>query len=490
MKLILDGHNFKHEMESLCMLFFAGEKVITTFETSDYGDFYAITRLRVQKSKTSLLVIISKNNQTERATEYLDNETANYENECQYAFGRAFYLAASKLTGIFPPWGILTGIRPVKLIRDVMNTVQSEDKTIAFMQENKFVLPQKTKLSIQTSKTEEKIIGLSKANSVSLYVSIPFCPTRCSYCSFVSKSVKETAKLLPQYVELLCREISEIGKIISDLDLKLETIYFGGGTPTVLDEHSLYRVMEAVRNAVDIGSTREYTVEAGRPDTINREKLDIIKSMGAKRISINPQTLNDSVLETIGRKHTAEQTIEAYNLAREVGNFAINMDIIAGLPSDDFESFKMTLNKVISLSPENITVHTLSIKRSSDINQSGNAYQDFRDVSAMLDYAQEQLFAFGYLPYYLYRQKNMAGNAENVGWSKVGYEGLYNVFIMDETHTILAAGAGAVSKLKEPNGDKITRIFNFKYPYEYNARFDDILARKRQVYEFYETYHT
>ena len=323
-----------------------------------------------------------------------------------------------------------------------------------------------------------------------MYISIPFCPSRCSYCSFVSHSVHRAKNIIPKYVELLCEELKVTAKAANDLGLKLETVYMGGGTPTALDENQLDTVLKTVRESFDMSAVREFTVEAGRPDTVTKEKLLAIKNNGVSRISINPQTLNDDVLKAIGRNHTAKQMEDAFMLARSLGFDNINTDLIAGLPSDTYESFVDTVEKIIKLDPESVTVHSLSMKRASTLSMNG----DYPEIEAgkiasdMVDYARNRLSECVIVPYYMYRQSKTVGNLENVGYAKSGFEGLYNVYIMDETHTILACGASAVTKLREPNGNFIDRIYNFKYPYEYISRFDEIISRKQGIYNFYNKY--
>ena len=291
-------------------------------------------------------------------------------------------------------------------------------------------------------------------------------------------------------MEHLCEEITATGKIARKLNFRLETVYIGGGTPTTLSAEQLTRVMNTVKENFDLSCLREYTVEAGRPATVTAEKLAAIKNGGATRISINPQTMNNDVLETIGRRHTAKQTVEAFRLASSMGFNNINMDLIAGLPTDTLESFKDTVNKIIELDPESVTVHSLSMKRSATLNTTGQLpeIEVGKIADKMVDFANTTLSNKGIVPYYMYRQSKTVGNLENVGYAKKGYECFYNVYIMDETHTILACGASAVTKLKEPKGPYIERIFNFKYPYEYISRFGEILSRKDGIYNFYEKF--
>lgn len=295
---------------------------------------------------------------------------------------------------------------------------------------------------------------------------------------------------MPDYVRLLCEELKYTGELAAGLGLAIETIYIGGGTPTVLAAPQLAAIMDAVKKSFKLDRLREYTVEAGRPDTITREKLDVIMEGGARRISINPQTLDDAILVRIGRNHTAAQIYDASALARSAGVPSINMDLIAGLPGDTPEGFDRTLDGVLGLDPEAVTVHTLAMKRASRLVTSGGGMYDAagEDVARMLHSAGRRLSSAGYAPYYLYRQRNTIGGLENAGFAKPGFEGLYNIFTMNETHTILAAGAGGVSKLRQPHGDLIERVFNFKYPYEYISRFSEIIGRKKKVKDFYASY--
>lgn len=396
------------------------------------------------------------------------------------------YRMLGKMTGFYPSWGILYGVRPARLMHATVDTVGEEKARQKFLQD--YVSEKKVDLVLEVMKHENKIIALSRDNSFSLYVSIPFCPTRCSYCSFVSHSIQNAGKLIEPYVNLLCRELEADGRIAGELGLRLETIYFGGGTPTTLTHSQLNRILNTIEKSFDLSFLREYTVEAGRPDTVTMEKLETLRAHNVGRISINPQTFSDSVLEHIGRKHTSRQTVEAYELARKAGFTNINMDFIAGLNTDTLDSFKHSIDKAVKLSPESVTVHNLSLKSGAFL-VTENEYYDLslkNMTEAMIDYSYEKLSSNGYYPYYMYRQSKSLGNLENVGWCKEGMDCLYNVFMMDETHTVLSAGAGAVTKLKNPKTDHIERIYNYKYPYEYINNFDEILARKSKIIDFYE----
>ncbi|MFQ9094072.1 MAG: coproporphyrinogen dehydrogenase HemZ [Ruminococcus sp.] len=319
---------------------------------------------------------------------------------------------------------------------------------------------------------------------ISLYLSIPFCPTRCSYCSFVSHSIEQAHKLIPGYLEKLCEELVIWGQLVREQELLVDTVYFGGGTPTSLTAEQLEQVLTAVQDNFDLSHLREYCVEAGRPDTITPEKLKTLKRFGVDRISVNPQTMQDSVLETIGRKHTTAQTVEAFRMARAAGFDNINMDLIAGLPGDTPEGFHDTLEQIMALDPDSITVHALTLKRAANLFAEGES-QVHNPVEQMVQESMRRLPEHGYAPYYMYRQKNTIDNQENVGYARAGKESLYNILIMDESQSIFGAGCGASTKLVEPCG-RITRIHNYKFPYEYIRQFDQLMQKKEQVREICE----
>ena len=393
------------------------------------------------------------------------------------------------LTGFVPPWGLLTGIRPMKLLR-MLTRAYGEEEAGRRFREDYLVSEKKLALGRRTMRGEDRILSLSQDNSFSLYLSIPFCPSRCSYCSFVSQSIEHAARLIPDYIALLVKEIGITAKIAGSLGLRLESVYMGGGTPTTLSAGQLETVLTAVTDCFDLRGAHEFTVEAGRPDTITPDKLAAIRRCGVERISINPQTLSDELLRSIGRRHTAVQIYEAMDMARAAGFDNINMDLIAGLQGDTFDGYCRTMDGVIDLAPASVTVHTLAMKRAAGLVTGHIAQYNAEGSLAarMLDYGEQRLTETGYAPYYLYRQSGMVGNLENVGWARPGYEGVYNVFIMDETHTILAVGAGGVTKLKQPRVNNIERIFNYKYPYEYIARFDEMIERKKGIREFYDQF--
>lgn len=477
MNLYVKNHNFHFELENLTRLFFPNEKITVIRDFSEPQPPYIYTEV---SDKITISVNIGSFNKSETAVKKLTDD----DNELVSA--QLLYKLLCDFTGLTQPWGILTGVRPVKLLRKLAEE-SNEEQAVKKFEKDFFVSNEKIALSRETEHNERKILELSKPESFSLYVGIPFCPSRCSYCSFVMASIERAEKLIEPYTKLLCEEIKQTAEIANKLGLRLETVYFGGGTPTTLSAEQLNTVLGTVNNSFDMSTCREFTVEAGRPDTIDIAKLFALKENKVDRISINPQTVNDEVLKTIGRKHTAQQFFDAFELARKCGFDNINTDLIAGLPTDTPESFKNSLDSIVRLNAECITVHTLCMKRASRLTTEGVTLdlQQARDAREMLAYTQNILGQNEYIPYYMYRQSRMVGNLENVGWSKKGFESLYNVYVMDETHTILACGSGGVTKLKRNNPDYLERIFNFKYPYEYIDRFDELIQRKSGIMQFY-----
>lgn len=477
MNLYVKNHNFHFELENLTRLFFPNEKITVIRDFSEPQPPYIYTEV---SDKITISVNIGSFNKSETAVKKLTDD----DNELVSA--QLLYKLLCDFTGLTQPWGILTGVRPVKLLRKLAEESNEEQAVKKFLNDF-FVSNEKIALSRETEHNERKILELSRPESFSLYVGIPFCPSRCSYCSFVMASIERAEKLIEPYTKLLCEEIKRTAEIANKLGLRLETVYFGGGTPTTLSAEQLDTVLGTVNKSFDMSTCREFTVEAGRPDTIDSAKLFALKENKVDRISINPQTTNDEVLKTIGRKHTAQQFFDAFELARKCGFDNINTDLIAGLPTDTPESFKNSLDSIVKLNAECITVHTLCMKRASRLTTEGVTLdlQQARDAREMLAYTQNILGQNEYIPYYMYRQSRMVGNLENVGWSKKGFESLYNVYVMDETHTILACGSGGVTKLKRNNPDYLERIFNFKYPYEYIDRFDELIQRKSGIMQFY-----
>lgn len=479
MNLYVKNHTFWFELENVTRLFFQNEKISVFKEFDRVEEPYIYSEL---SDRLKIEVKIGEFNVCKSADVSSDKEQ-NELSACQM-----LYKILCDFAQIQQPWGMLTGVRPVKLLRKLSQKFGEQAARSKLMQDY-FVSEEKFTLAKQTEVNEKKILDLSRPESFSLYVGVPFCPSRCSYCSFVMASIERANSLIDPYVELLCDELKVTAEIANSLGLRLETVYFGGGTPTTLNAEQLNRVLRTVNSSFDMSTCREFTVEGGRPDTIDRERLYSLKENKVDRISINPQTINDDVLSKIGRKHTAQQFFDAFELARKCGFTNINTDLIAGLPTDTLDSFIRSLDAITALNAECITVHTLCMKRASTLTTNGVVLNHNDAVTArkMLEYTKEHLTNDGYIPYYLYRQSRMVGNLENVGWSKKGFESLYNVYVMDETHTILACGSGGVTKLRRAGAqtDYLERIFNFKYPYEYINRFDELIKKKKAISKFY-----
>ncbi|MGN0553623.1 MAG: coproporphyrinogen dehydrogenase HemZ [Oscillospiraceae bacterium] len=480
MTICFKGNSFKYEIEAIMKLFLPIKTFEFLFEEEDRSGDFAVLTYNGGSAKCE--VSLGGRFESEEAP-------VKDEAEVETALCRLLYDVMRKLTGITPPWGRLTGIRPVKKVNALLDAGLSKDKIFSQLKSEYDVSDKKLELAYNTAITQKKYFDTLDKRSFSLYVSVPFCPSRCSYCSFVSHSIESSSakKLLPEYTEKLCDEIRQTAQIADEIGLKLDTIYIGGGTPTTLSAEQLALVMGEIKKSFDISKIREYTVEAGRSDTITAKKLEVIKGNGATRISVNPQTMNDDVLKAIGRRHTAADVVKSFRLAREIGFDNINMDTIAGLPTDTYEGFVHTIDELCGLEPESITVHTLTLKRSSNLFHEEERCVDSR-ISDMVDYGQSKLFAEGYLPYYLYRQKNTIENLENVGYAKAGYESLYNIYIMEEAQTIFAVGAAGSTKLVNTNTGKIERLFNYKFPYEYISRYEKMLEKKDDIFKFYKSY--
>lgn len=464
------AYNYAYELERLIRNFSLPHKL--DFYTgkmpcgTDYAYFCA--------DNGNLSVTVSDNDTVYTQSSYIA-EPSEYENglckllcRCMEKHGHAPL-----------PWGILTGVRPVKYIRNILETRDNADD---YIRNTLLVSDRKLRLAHDVIRLQKPILDALDLKKISLYVSVPFCPSRCSYCSFISASGEGALKLIDEYFELLLEELDIYADIVKRYSLNVDTVYIGGGTPTTLSASQLDRLISKL-GEFDIAHVREFTAEAGRPDTITEDKLRALKNGGVRRISINPQSMNDSVLEAVGRKHTVQQVCEAFDMARKVGFDCINSDIIAGLPAETEQSFELSLKRLCDLAPENITVHTLSLKRSSAL------FRQFGDdigkgAKYMTDTAYDMLTEKGYLPYYLYRQKNIADNLENIGYCKQGSESIYNICIMEDVQTILAAGCGASTKLYD--GKNVTRVINYKYPYEYISRFDLMNERKRDIEDFFE----
>lgn len=394
---------------------------------------------------------------------------------------KSFSHAAMKIRKINFSWGVMCGIRPAKNVRELLEEGFTKSETADIFRNVYEVSEEKTELAMRVAENEKKLLQNIGKNSVSLYIGIPFCPTRCVYCSFVSADMRVSGKYMDEFVEKLLLEIDKTAEIINRIGAYTETVYIGGGTPTTLSEEQFRMIFERLYSRMDMTGVKEITVEAGRPDTITKEKLGVLRDHGVNRISINPQTMNDETLVKIGRSHNTKMIYTAYDIARNTGFDVINMDLIAGLPDETPDMFNSSLDKVISLEPENITVHSLCLKRAARFKMTDNELAGSEYMNRMLSYTQKRMDEKGYEPYYMYRQKNSSGNLENVGYALPGTMNSYNVNIMEEKQTILALGGGGSTKLV--SGSRIERIFNFKDPIEYIRRFDEILKKKDKIPE-------
>ena len=488
MELFLSGPAFRYECENLCRLFFPYSPVkVELWEQplppSPAEGPWAWTSIEKGENAYQYRVIVSDQGRLlERHGSAPDLQ--------EYAMTNLLYGAFVELTGTHPAWGMLTGIHPVKLLRQYVEELGEEVGMRRFL-DHCHVTPPKAELARRVLHAQAPAVEALNENDFSLYVSIPFCPTRCAYCSFVSQDVEHAKKLMDPYFQLLLVELEKVSQVTRDLGLSPVTVYIGGGTPTTLSAAQLSALCGKIRQVFDLSRCTEFTVEAGRPDTITEEKLLALREADITRISINPQSLSDQVLKNIGRRHTAQDIVEAFQLAQRLGFENINADLIVGLPGDNLESFQKTLRGVIGLGASNVTVHSLALKRSARLNAPGgdlSLHSKSQETAAMMDYSIQQLTQAGFEPYYLYRQTRMAGNLENTGWAKPGTVCRYNIYTMDESSSVIACGAGGVSKLKDPYSGRLERIFNFKHPAEYITRNQEILERKDGVTALYEQF--
>ena len=468
MRLTLNGKINTHYVQSLCMMFFRGEKFPLN-EENPRGEVTVITEENNNGIKCFARVVYDglKSESSYFAPYELDGAS---ERTAKIATGHAVFTACSQLTGYLPPWGLLTGIRPSVVAKELIDKY-GQEKAYEHLKNTYLLSNDKANLALVVANNEAKILDKYDYNTCSIYISIPFCPTRCSYCSFISYATKKLFQLIPEYVERLVAEIKKTFELIDKLGLKVKTVYVGGGTPTTLTVEQLEKVLKAISGCLLGENIDEFTVECGRPDTIDADKLRILKKYGVDRVSVNPQSLNDDVLVNIGRSHTVDDFFKAYNLVKEQSFSAVNTDLIAGLEGDTLESFMATVDKIIKLEPENVTVHSFSVKKSAQIlcdNQDIHN-KDGEIATKSVEYAYDALVSSGYTPYYMYRQKNTISDLENVGYSKKGGFGIYNVLMMGDGHTVFGIGAGSTTKLvKLVDGKRtILRIFSPKYPYEY-----------------------
>ena len=476
MILKINGDINKYYVQTLCMVFFPG----ATFGENELpGEGVPEVAIEVYRDEAggncTAFASIKLNDKICESTESVSlSEEINFATHEAIAVGKAVFAAGKELLGHTPPWGILTGVRPAKVANSILRSGKGVMKAKKVLRDEYFLNPQKAALAVSVASAEWKIMKKTAKDTCSLYISIPFCPSRCAYCSFVSYTTKRLLSMVDDYLDAMLIDLEDTFDTIKRLGMRLTTIYIGGGTPTTLSAEQLERLLSKISEHIDTSSLFEFTLEAGRPDTITREKFEVAKKYGVSRVSVNPQTLNDDILRDIGRHHTVEDFYSAFALAKEIGFRDINVDLIAGLPGDDFQNFSETVDKIIELGPTNITVHTFCVKKASDALRNNSSVYSLSggDAAKSVSYSQLKTKFAGYKPYYMYRQKNTVGNLENVGFSLEGHEGLYNVYMMEEFQTIFAVGAGAVTKLVKFDGGfnsdaLIMRLFRPKYPYEY-----------------------
>ena len=470
MNLTLTGHNDRYAVEQLQM---------ALFPVDAQGS--AVSALHRGKTWLTAVTTITADGKTATARRRLKaaDETVRLRRQL---LQQCYYLAAVALLPRLPAWGALAGVRPTKLSTRHLLEGGTPDSAEKLLKNTYYVTPQRAKLAVDCSISTAKAAALLDKNDVSLYVGIPFCPTRCSYCSFVSRTIGSRTELMEPYLQALHREIAATGKLMADSGKHIRAIYIGGGTPTTLTTPQMAALLDTMRDSFDLSRCLEFTVEGGRPDTLSPEKLRAIHDHGADRMSINPQTMVDPVLSACGRPHTAEDVLTAYRWAVDAGFRDINMDLIAGLPTDDLAGFCHSLDTVAALSPANITVHTLALKKGADLFENRKGLSDADGVSQMVDYANGALAALDYKPYYLYRQKYMSGSFENVGWSRNERDCLYNVYMMEELHSIISLGGGGMNKVNLPDGT-LQRFHNPKFPEQYIAMIDSVLEDKKKLFE-------
>ena len=477
MKLLLTGHEERYAIEQLQLSLFPGEHMEPV-----HGPFQGdgaesvLSRGAAYLTATTTIWYHGQKSQCTRRMR-LESETVQLRRRL---LQRSYYGAACPLLPEPPPWGALAGVRPTKITTKFLLEGGSLRSAGTMLKQIYYVTPARRQLCLEASQATVQAARLLEPRDISVYVGIPFCPTRCAYCSFVSASTSRSGGLVEPYLQALSREIQAVGQMLASSGLRARTLYIGGGTPTTLTACQLNRLLDLIDRSLDLTGCLEYTVEAGRPDTITQEKLQVLARHGVGRVSINPQSMDDRVLALCGRRHKAAQIPEGFRMARQAGFSSINMDLIAGLPGDTPAGFRGSLEAVAALGPENITIHTLALKKGADLYQHPENLPNPEDVAEMVRFSQEFLRQQGYQPYYLYRQKYMSGNFENVGWCKPGKACLYNIYMMEELHSIVALGAGATSKANFPGG-RLERFANPKFPQQYMERLGHVIEEKQRL---------
>lgn len=494
--ILLEINDAEQENDSRVMLkaFFPEAKIVTSVPEGHEEEAELFVQVRVIKHQMThtenddcdrFIRIYFHRDASKDHEEYEDerSETASGKKETRNCFKRMMYDMLSALTGRELPWGTLTGVRPTKIVYGLLEENKDKQEIIDYLKKEYYVSTRKGKLAIKVAENEKRLLEkIDYNNGYSLYAGIPFCPTTCLYCSFTSYPLAVWRDRVDTYVDAMLKEMTFTARLMKDKTL--DTFYMGGGTPTTLEAGQLDRVLGFFESTFDTSKLKEYTIEAGRPDSITKDKLMVMKHHGVNRISINPQTMNDDTLKLIGRHHSAAQVKDAFRLARDCGFDNINMDLIIGLPGETEEHIKRTMDEVAALAPDSLTVHSLAIKRAANLNIFWEKYKAYSMINTddIINMTADCASAMGMEPYYLYRQKNMAGNFENVGYSKPGREGIYNILIMEEKQTIMAVGAGASTKVVFPEENRIERVENVKDVKTYIENVDEMIDRKRRFF--------
>lgn len=480
--VVLKGHDYNYEVAELLKLFTTQFKFV---DSKDVGMILENTVI-VYNDNVFSKTVYCENYQVK--FEHLDNRSIKgltkqeVKKITKETIKRSMFNVLMKIFNSYVPWGILTGIRPVKIVHKLLDNGLDDEYIRENLKKNYLISDEKIDLALEIAKRERLFIYPIDKNKISLYVSIPFCPTRCLYCSFPANPLKQFGHLKREYVYKLIEEIKGLSKLLEETNKEIETLYIGGGTPTTLDEEEMDLLINSLFKELDLTKIKEFTVEAGRPDSITRGKLEVLKKHNVTRISINPQTMNDRTLVKIGREHKVSDIVDCFNMARELGFDNINMDLILGLMDEDLAMVENTLKKIEKLSPESLTVHTLAIKRASNLKENIDKYHltQYEEMVKMIDLSMKYAKKMGLNPYYMYRQKHMLGNLENIGYAKEGYECIYNMQIMEEKQSNYALGAGAISKFVYVDEDRIERVDNVKNVEQYIARVQEMVDRKKE----------
>lgn len=471
-RIALINHEYKYEAFQIASLFYEKNEIsFTNFEEANFFSIY------MEEENKCVFKSLEEGI-------YIEEKVIGNKKDIKIGLKTTMLNGLKKLTNKEIPWGILIGIRPTKLYHELKLNNLSDSEIESLLINKYYLHDDKAKLLIEVAKNEIPFLSY-KDKSISVYIGIPFCPTRCIYCSFTSNAIGKNKSLVEEYLNSLIEEIKYTFKLIKEKNINIDTLYIGGGTPTSLNEYQLEKLLKIIDENINIDNIREYTIEAGRPDSISEEKLKIIKKYNATRISINPQTMNNETLNKIGRTHSKEDIKSIFNLARNIGFNNINMDIIVGLPGEKAEHIKNTMEEITQLNPDSITVHTMAIKRASKLYEKGYSIEN-KEAINMFSIADRSVRSLGMKPYYMYRQKNMVSPLENIGYSYRGKESIYNIQMIGEIISIIGLGADSISKPYFKKENRLERIPNLKDVREYIKRIDEILEKKKKAIDMVE----